>query len=153
MMPHGIATTLQKHSRQHSSDNRPRGSQHITASKSHHVLAMCLHSSHLQLQPLIFCTLCAVCLLCDAGGPRVFVFVVESADDPAVAALQDMVTQQQQQQQLQLCGESQQQQQQQQGSAEGLPGSVLHAWQQGPQQVVLLLDAGLASTCSQKIHK
>ncbi|WIA44235.1 hypothetical protein OEZ86_010545 [Tetradesmus obliquus] len=39
------------------------------------------------------------------GGPRVFVFVVESAADPAVAALQEILSQQQQ-------GDKQQQQQQ-----------------------------------------
>jgi hypothetical protein len=88
----------------------------------------------------------------DAGGPRVFVFVVESAADLAVAALQDMMTQQQQQQQQQqLCGKSPLQQQQ--GGVAGVPGNVLHCWQQGSQQVVLLLNAGLAQACSQKIHK
>jgi hypothetical protein len=93
----------------------------------------------------------------------VFIFVVEAADDPAVAALQDMMAQQQQQQQQlcgklppqqqQLCGKPPPPQQQQQVGVAGLAGSVLHSWQQGPQQVVLLLNAGLAQTCSQKIHK
>jgi hypothetical protein len=95
-------------------------------------------------------------LLFVAGGPHVFVFVVESADDPAVAALQEMMTQQQQQQQQQqrqLYGKSPLQRQQQQVGIAGLPGNVLHCWQQGSEQVVLLLNAGLAQTCSQKIHK
>ncbi|WIA23726.1 hypothetical protein OEZ85_000411 [Tetradesmus obliquus] len=110
------------------------------------------------------------------GGPRVFVFVVESAADPAVAALQDMLSEQQQQQQggkqqqqqqdmlseqqqqggkqqqQQQDGKQQQQQQQQQVFTSGLPGCVLHAAQQGPGQWVLLVDAGLAQSCSQKIH-
>lgn len=91
------------------------------------------------------------------GGPRVFVFVVESELDPAVAALQDMMQQyprcSRQQDQMdhskQHCNSApdpQQQQQQQQHQ-------VIECWQDGPQHQVMLVTAGLTTSCSQKIHK
>eukprot|EP00878_Enallax_costatus_P013958 GHUV01014597.1.p1 GENE.GHUV01014597.1~~GHUV01014597.1.p1 ORF type:complete len:189 (+),score=86.78 GHUV01014597.1:2067-2633(+) len=136
------------------------------------------------------------------GGPRVFVFVVESELDPAVAALEDIMQQHQQcsrqrqtipdckqqphdstdgqragfmhhhqQQQHQQCGKQQQtpldsNQQLRNWTAGQYAASihqqqllhqqqhhVLHRWQDGPHQQVVLVNAGLATTCSQKIHK
>ncbi|KAF8066423.1 hypothetical protein HT031_002747 [Scenedesmus sp. PABB004] len=73
------------------------------------------------------------------GGPRVFVFAVESPADPAVAALSAL---------LAGCEPLAPAP----GALPPLPGHVLAAWRQGPGRLVLLVSAGLASTCSQKIH-
>lgn len=117
-----------------------------------------------------------------AGGRRIFIFVVESQDDAAVAALREMMTQQQQQQQLhgdeqklnsvahvelaeyvqikqqaeaetvKQRGDTQQQHSQPQHQFSSTT-CVLNSWRQGPGQMVLLVNAGLTTTCSQKIHK
>lgn len=84
-------------------------------------------------------------------GPSVFVFVVESAADPAVAAVAALM---QQQGAVSLQHEQQQNPHQQR---QQWPAGVPSVWRQeqpgAAGRLVVTAQAGLASTCSQKIHK
>lgn len=88
----------------------------------------------------VFAVLRVILMSC-TDGPSVFVFVVESAADPAVAAVAALMQQQ---------GAVSLQQQQ-------WPAGVLSVWRQeqpgAAGRLVVTAQAGLASTCSQKIHK
>jgi hypothetical protein len=83
-----------------------------------------------------------------ADGPRLFVFAVESAADAAVPALEALL-EQQGATRMSTCHPQKQQEQERQAA-----GRVLALWQQpAAGHAVALVAGGLASTCSQKIHK
>lgn len=116
---------------------------------------------------------------CTVDGAVAFVFAVDAADDPAVMAITDLMTQQHQQGWTTSClsnhaGDQQQQHGVVKSVANALcistlakqlkhcphwGSSILAAWHQVPQsgsvepRLVLLVQAGKATTCSQKIHK
>ena len=120
---------------------------------------------------LLLSALRCVCV----DGPSVFVFVVESALDPAVVAVAGLMQQQGALCLQQLHQKHQTQQQYQQGERiacalhngkqqqqQQWPPGVLAVWQQQhrrrqqqqcARRLVVVAQAGLATTCSQKIHK